>query len=631
MKQLNHGTDRLENELKSRNFSFANGLYMVNVPVDLKVKPKDAPLIVDEVLTAIKNTQTSFNIKNIGQFKIHKVDNQGSDIGFGSCPPAEWIDSPNIIHQNIYKKLKIANAQLGSFQNHTINKKILLLVNKYIFGDDISDFIEALTYSYNELLIYKNIDEIWLQIKTWHILLYTREFATSFDRCELQSTEQSVLLFEKWFCPLEKLGNAYKEKLFIILKKFIESKKPCQVFKDKIVRERMVQLGDWLADGKRYKDIIWLIDKFIDDPDPEDPQNYTGDPRFNYHEVIAKGEDPLIITSVLGHLAWVIQKLAIQKDYITKALSYIKHLFLRSNLYVKYQCIFPLIAISARQQWLDGCGKRPYEGLYKEFHQLVFDLIKLVKENPNYKVIAEKLCCIFRYYKDLSTKEAEQVLDALKNTDESADLFIYFGIFRQRYYRNQNIEFNTGKFEDVLKTLIKDRSEKSFTLRSNIAWHFREILDDTPQEFNAIKPFIDLFLEQPYEKHILEDIGIIINGQIKANPEVCTRWYKVLLDRIAESIDKEKHLQPRDGMLLICTEEMNKAIAEYSPNELVEVMEKLVNLWNKGMHIGELKILFESYRLIKDEKQKIIIKQKFRKMHDSMRRLEPKLEKIDWS
>lgn len=198
---------------------------------------------------------------------------------------------------------------------------------------------------------------------------------------------------------------------------------------------------------KRFGDVIWIIDKFIDDPDPQEPEKYSGDPKFNYHQQIAGGEDPHIITTVLGHLAWVVQKLAVNKSYITQALDYTKKLLSHKNLYVKLQAIIPLIEISARRQWLDGWGKRPREGQYKEFHKIVFDLINLVRENSNYKAIAKWLCHVFAYYKDLSTKEAEQVLDALKITDEAAGLFVYFGIFRQRHYKDQDIEYNGHRLE----------------------------------------------------------------------------------------------------------------------------------------------------------------------------------------
>ncbi len=109
---------------------------------------------------------------------------------------------------------------------------------------------------------------------------------------------------------------------------------------------------------------------------------------------------------------------------------------------MRLNAIIPLIEIAMRRQWLDGWGKRPRSAEYKEFHKLVYSLVSLVAQNPNYKAIAKKLCKVFAYYKDLSTNEAEQVLNALKITDKSAGLFVYFCIFRQRHYKDQAIEYN---------------------------------------------------------------------------------------------------------------------------------------------------------------------------------------------
>lgn len=633
-KKLNYNINRLKRELKSRNLSSLDGSYLVYVPLGLKVITKIVPIVIDGIINAISNNQKNVYIDGVGNFKIHKFIEERPSVDFCWLSPPELIDSPGTIKQNIVNNLKNANKQLGSYIVEGINKKILLLVNKYIFGNDISDFIEALSYSYNDLLKYQNIDEIWLQIKTWdkpcHILLYTRDFITSFDRCILQTTEQSVLLFEKWFYSLQKSGDEYKEKLFLCLKELLNFEKPYQLFSDKSTRECMVQLGNWLAEKNKYEEIIWLIDKFIDDPDPEEPENYRGNPMFNYHEKIVKGEDPFIITTVLGHLACVIQKLAVQKNYITKALDYTKKLNSHRNIYVKYQSIFPLIKIAARRQWLDGWGKRPYEKTYKEFHKIAFDLIDLVKENPSYKAIAKRLCNVFAYYTDLSTEEAEKVLDALKITNESAGLFIYFSIFRQRYYKDQHIEFDEAKFEKKLKEIIQDNNKDFEVLRVEIIWHFVKILEESPQEFHNIKPYVDLIVEKPYQIHLFEVIEEIIKKWIKDEPEVCTRWFNVMLDKIDEYLSSEKQLQANSGIQLMFTEEIIEAIAKDNPNELLEVMRKLVNLWKKGLFIRSIDRLFETFRLMSDEMTKIKIKEEYKKLYVSMKEIEPGLIKINW-
>jgi len=580
---------------------FLNAIYLLDYPWNLRIKKGKEEAIAEKIINAVKNGQQEFNIDGVGNFKIiSKLEDKEVKIILAAATgPVRCINPASTIHQNIGTKIGTADEQLGAIK---ANKKILLLVNKYIFGDSITDFIEALTYSYNNLLDYENIDGIWLQIESAtgqfsHNLIYKKDFLNSFDKGSFKSvTQDEIKLLEEWFYPLSKLGDKYKEKLFIALKQFLKDKKPHEVFdnRNKFAREEMVQLGIWLAEKGRFDDVIWIIDKFIDDPDPEEPEKYSGDPKLNYHQQIINGEDPNIITTVLGHLAWVVQKLAVRKEHISKALKYTKKLLSHKNLYVKLQAIIPLIEISARRQWLEGWGKRPREGQYKEFHKTVFDLINLVKENPNYKAIAKWLCHVFVYYKDLSTKEAEQVLDALKITDEAAGLFVYFGIFRQRHYKDQNIKYNGQKLEKKLKDLLKNSKEDYQQLRASITWHLWKVLEENKNEFETIKPYIDLILEQPYQRDIYDDIEKIISGWIKDRPDICIQWYKQMLSKVSDFAEYTENLQLQGGLWLMYTEEIVKTIATCNPNELLGIMEKLVYLCEKGVYIGSVKRLFES-------------------------------------
>jgi len=633
-----YNAKRLQEELdkRTKDSKFPRGVYFLSYPWHLKIKTGQEKQIAESIINAIRNNQERIFIEGIGDFEvINKSEGKESKIALAaSMGPVRSINPAGTIHQNIGPKIATANKQLGAL---TADRKILLLVNKYFFGDRTNDFIEALTYSYKDLLSYGNIDEIWIQFESmdgqfFHELLYSRDFLTSFNEKKIKIlNKQHRQLFEKWFYLLEKLGDEYKEKLFFALKQFLEYKKPYQLFADKFTREEMARLGIWLAEKKRFSDVIWIIDKFIDDPDPQEPEKYSGDPKFNYHQQIIAGEDPHIITTVLGHLAWVVQKLAVNKNYIVKALDYTKKLLSHKNLYVKLQAIIPLIEISARRQWLEGWGKRPREGQYKEFHKIVFDLVNLVKENPNYKAIAKWLCHVFAYYKDLSTKEAEQVLDALKITDEAAALFVYFGIFRQRHYKDQDIEYNGQRLEKKLKEVIKNSKDGQQRLRASITWHLWRVLDENRNEFETIRPYIDLLLEQPYQRDVYDEIERIISSRIKDRPDICIQWYKKMLSKVSDFAEHTEKSQFQAGLWLMYTEEIVETIARYSPNELLGIMEKLISLWKKGVFIGSPTRLFESYKLVSVENQRIETKKKFQKWYNSMRRLNLKIERIDWN
>jgi len=602
----------------------------------LRIKKGEEKKVAQEIVNSIRNNQYEFIINGVGEFKVvEKIGSKETKIFLAFSGHGGIIDSIGIISQNIKPKIVEVNEKFENFKKNSkekINKNILLLVNKYIFGE-LNNFIAALSYSYNDLLKCENIDEIWLQNENinhqfYHYLLYKKDFLQSFDKCNFKTiTEDEIYLFEKWFSPLSRLGDEYKEKLFIVLRQFLKdkNKKPYEVFENESIREEMVRLGEWLIENKKFDDTIWIIEKFIDDPDPQEPENYSGDPKFNYHKQIENGEYPIIITTVLGQLAWVISKLAQHQEYINKALEYTEKLLKHKNLYVKFQAVIPLIEIAARRQWLKGWGIRPRNSEYKKFHELVFSLLKLVKKNPNYKAIAKQLCYVFSYYKDLSTEEAEQVLDTLKITDESASLFIYFAIFRQRHYKDQNIEYNSQKLEEKLKEILQNQNDEYSQLQAKIVWYFWKILEQYKNEFETIKQYIDLVLEQPYQKDIHVNIAQIVSDWIEEQPSVCIQWYNKLMSKLFDFIKESRKSIP---LWLMYTEEIIEEIARHEPNELIEIMGKLIFLWEKGAYIGDLKRLFESYKLVTDEKLKVEIKEKIKDFYNSMKKLHPKIENI---
>jgi len=435
--------------------------------------------------------------------------------------------------------------------------------------------------------------------------------------------------FQLWIFHLRKNDP---RRTFSLVRKILteQGEEPHKLFPDNFAREEIIQLGNWLIEQKRHEDAIWLIDKFIEDPDPEEPEGYRGASELNYHERIVKGEDPNIITTVLGYLAWVVQKLALHQEHITVALTHTKKLLSHKNLYVKQQAIVPLIEIAARRQWLEGYGKRPYQGTYKEFHKAVFDLVELVKDHPDYKALAKLLSYVFVHYKDLTTEEARQVLDALKTTDESAALFIYFGIFRQRHFSDQDIAFNGEEIRRKLVNIITAKREEYKTLHAGIVWHFWKILNENRKEFDTLRPYVDLFLKQTYQRELYCNIELIIKDLIEDRPDVCIRWFEQLLDQLSRFIDSKKQLNIRGGLWLVSTEEVMMAVAKHRPNELTKLMEKLVYLWKKGVFVGSPKRLFETFGLVSDYNQKTEIKGKFQEWYNLMKKLNPKLEKVNW-
>lgn len=610
------------------------GEYLINTPDIFKFPSSESRLenaadsIVRAVLAGVKSVIV-FDIL----FEITKIGEKNNRILFSSKGHVREIEAGKTVYENIYRKLRTANAQLAFKTSKEVEKKILLLVNLYDHADDPKDVVEGLSFSFQDLLSYESIDELWLQTPKGngmpeHDLLYTGKFLRQFVEGKIEPTRVNAGLYQLWFNPLEKLGEENKDKLYQTLKNFLANNKPDEVFDDLSSREQMMRLGIWLAEKERFEDAIWLIDKFIDDPDPPEPTgNKEAD--FFYHAQIEKGEDPLIITSTLGQLAWVVQRLALRKEHILKALDYTARLLVHRNLYVKQQAMVPLIEIAARRQWLDGWGKRPREGQYLKFHDLVFELVELVAKNSNYVAIADWLVRIFSFYKDLSTKEVEFVLDTLKISDEAAPLFIYFGIYRERHFKIQGIDFDSEPIQNRLRQLILDQNRSTFDLRERIAWNFWKILEDNKNEFEVLRPYIELLLLQPYQPNLYSHLERVINDWLEEQPDVCVQWYKVFLHRVHQFMNAGKGQSAHASVWLYSTEEIVEAIAAKSPENLLEVVEGLVGLLLKRVPLLNVKRLFESFNLVPDEKLKTKIRPKFQELFDKVKEAYPNLETVE--
>jgi len=607
-----------------------NGLYSVTTPNVFKYpsKPTQFKEGAENLLRAIIDGREEAKVFDV-IFQIKKINSDDKYIMFSARNEFNSVNPPGLIYKNISEKLKTANKQL-SYTRKEVNKRILLLISQMAFSERIDDVIKAIGYDYKNLLSYENIDEIWIQVSTQsqpkYVLIYTKYFLREYESGVIKATKQNISLFQLWYYALSEMGDEHKEKIFSALKVFLRRQKPFRIFDDKFKRQEMVRLGQWLAEKNRFDDAIWIINKFIDDTDPGDPEDYKGNANFNYHQKILMGENLSTITTVLGHLAWVIQKLCLQKEYIVQGLNFTQRLIAHKNLYVKFQAMVPLIEISIRRQWLNGYGQRPYKGDYAKFHKLVFNLVKLVEKNPKLKVIARYLVHLFNSYKDLSTKEALEILNALKITSESASLFIYFAIYRGNHYKGQPIRFDRDRLIEELVSVIKSREPTSSKLQASLAWNFQDILRKQPVDFDLVKPYIDLLLESPYERELYHNIQYLIQIMVEKRPEICINWFETMLTNILEEFrDKSA------DVWIDSSEEVLSVIAKTQQDRLVSIMGLLVRLWHKGAFIGNIKMLFDVSKSIQDDAKRSMITDKFEEYYLSMKKENNRLMDVDFA
>ena len=620
--------EKFKQYLNQKYRKIISGSYIIRTPVSTKLMKRKFPSIAKTIIDAIRGNNENVFIEKIGTIKVSKINDKANRFVFMGTSDAYKIDAPGTISRNLVASLGKANIQLS---RQAAKRKILLLVNWYIHATDEREFIEALSYSYEDLLGLKHIDEIWVQNKgiggVSHNLIFTKEFLHRYESNNIRCEKHLISLFEKWFVALVNISDEFKEKCFNIAKRIVGENEIQDFFKNEDVRTEIVRLGEWYAKNKKYDQVIWIIDKLINDQEPPVPVKYEGDPQFNYHKLIEEGKESGVITTVLGHLAWLIRYLATEKRYIRNALSYTKILAKHKNLYIKMQAIAPLTEIAARRHWLQGYGKRPYKSYYKEFNILVFGYVRLIKQKPNYKAIAEFLLGVFNHYKDLSTKETIQVLDALRTVDDSGGLYIYFGLYRKDHFKKQNIEYDSGKVENRLRFVI--RSKKYRAIQANIAWHFWQILKEDIKQYSTLETYLDLLYRNPFHSQTFNTLEYILGDLIEKKTTECTRWYKMLLDRIGKYVSCIEKEGPFE-IWLHDSEKIVRKIARCNSGHMKSVVQKLIMLQQNRVFVGDPIKLLTSYTEIDDNKLRQEAKNEFQKLFELLRTKFPKVEPIIW-
>lgn len=337
----------------------------------------------------------------------------------------------------------------------------------------------------------------------------------------LKGKSPSKVVLEFISGPIRKLAEQDALKTYELFEFYLKNK---AIFKktfknNPYTRQNIVWLAEELAKNKYYNEAKKIIELCIDDPDPE---THNRQEDFNYHLQVKKGEDQIIITTVRGTLAWVIQKLAVSNNprLMKYALEKIEVLldvdgFLAKQLgysepdyYVRLQALIPLIELAhpARRKLLNDLESGLGDKL-KTISFKIIDVIEddIIKSNINPKAILKYLVHVFSNIRDLSTNEAKQVLEFFekKEVDDAYFLYIYFAEYREKQYKD--IPFNSAYFKEKLRTLCKTTN----IFRPKIAWEFWRMADketrDNKNQFGKIEGYWKLLFND-YQKEVFNNL-----------------------------------------------------------------------------------------------------------------------------
>jgi hypothetical protein len=555
------------------------GSYLVRTPFRFPERPpQDISPIAERILASAIANKSEVEIFGVS-CELNHLSTDGRGIFFSGMGMG-WVNLGESSARDLPRLLKNANTQLGA-NDPQHSERIVLLAN--VEGADVSldDVIGSIARDLEAIRKLDNIDAAylltWTQEKNQVTKVFTREFldnlvTATFDlsnKCQLE-------LLRSWFSPLASVSlPETNEQLFAILRA-LPNNEPVETYLPS-TRARMnaVELGKWLMGAERVDDTKWLIDRFIDDSDPSDSQSALNNDEL--HAQILKGADPGQVTTVLGNLAWIVQLLAGRKAHVRDAWGYTKKLLAHPNLYIKQQGTIPLIEVTHRRDAL----KEHSEAEYGDFRRTVFDFLR---QNSQFHGIAEWLVKVFYYFRDLNTSEAIEVLERLKNEEDSGALYFYFGIFRSRHFKE--VPYDGALVEKLLYEEIAGTTDRAARIRKEIAYHLFHLAKETPNEALALKRLVESLIN--YSS--LTEIDTFIDGMVEAvssvESAIASEWACKLIEHTEQ---RWNEISPKpQGFFVFDPSECLIVLARFSPATFLEMVSRLIGMQTAGLYVMPL-------------------------------------------
>jgi len=582
--------------------------------------------VAEEIAQAIKSNETVDKFEH-GGFEFIKIKDFDT-VGFSYHSGARSIDPRGTVVKSFNDKLPKKNKQVGVLDH----ERILLSINWAMFVDGI-DVIRALSgFDFSE---FPNVDKIFFERREGEfVIVYDRSVVEAIKNKHPLSGSSSIQLMLQY--ARYQLGEK-KPEAFEYVKKMTTLFGSIDWLADNFAKENLAMYGEELLKDDLIEDAMWIVRQLHNQPNPNPTgANDDDDPKgeHNYHNRILLGEDANNITTVRGHLCWLMMKIIAKNkpEYYTEIIEIISRYFKEDNLYIRIQASYPLTELWIRRRARRNQDESPFTWKDEErayIRQLALDT---VRENHSYPRVMQALLHVFNSNRDWNEEEAEEMLNLFletKHDDVLHDLaafIVYFALFREKDSQYYGGQFNPEKFIALLKEQIKNGTD---SMSSSLAWHLWKLLTDKVLPYEAIKEYLPLFLEGKYCKNAMSKLSLIFEELAKIAPDDAVMLYEGALERLEEYLKAK----PEEGYhhWINGTEEMIPILAK-EPKRLIRVVERLKKLWMNGMqtYIGDIRTIFGSYELVPSaskEETKLALKT----IYEEMKAVHPPLQEVDWT
>ena len=410
--------------------------------------------------------------------------------------------------------------------------------------------------------------------------------------------------------PIRDLSQHDPVKTYNLLKPYLQNKETFwKTFQNNsYARESVVSMAEELIKVKHYKEAKHIVELCIDDPDP----NTDEKSEFNYHIKIKNGEEKnlILITSVRGKLAWVLQKFVITNkpklmEYAFEKTKILLDLdgtlakklhYSEPDLYIRQQALVPLIELShpARRKLLREEVSNSVKEIAFKILRITDKQIKSGEANPI--SLVKHLVHVFSYIRDLSTDEAKEVISFFEShrVSKAHFLFIYFAVYRKKQYKE--IPFDSKYFENKLVYLC----QRDDDFRRAFAGEFWRIAENDRKNktnhFDSIEKYWRLLFKK-YDQQVFDNLYRTLEITLK-DPARYKEHKKLLKDALKKEIEYLK-TNKISAQLWEPGREIFQTLKEHSDNDFLDVFSQVIDDLDEGIHYFWMKDWIAIFKSIK--------------------------------
>jgi hypothetical protein len=323
---------------------------------------------------------------------------------------------------------------------------------------------------------------------------------------------------------------------------------------------------------------------------------------------IKNGDEVNYVATPKAVLPYVLSAVISTLDtkYYKRVLSIIDDIFSKENsLFVKRNTLVPLAGFAVNIYAKSGSFSFEQTDRNK-VEKIAFDVLNTYHDYPR---ILEYLTDVFGRFFLLNSEQANEAILKLVYSDVENKKFnpdyvlenlpaliIYYAEFRVK----RDYSFNSQPFIILLQECLRQGSAR---FKTTIIWNFWKFLEEVKDGDKKIilKKFvgyISICFDSTFEYELVDQIYLFLDKIFFIDKQESIELFQKMVDYIKKGVSN-KH-----SIWLSSTSSFLPKVAQYSPNELIECINLLVDLHKSyGVYVGDFKEIFNSYIFSLEDKR----------------------------